>query len=116
MTRDTLRCADGVWDAVCMGATLEPFDTPDIPSVLGEIRSVQKAQGRLAAISLSREGRERLWSLRCCKWLHRRLPRYVTCRPIYLERLVRKARCRIEKTREVTTGGPFPMKTVIARR
>ena len=106
---------DDKFDAVYMAATLELFDTPDIPIVLAEIKSVLKPGGRLGITSMTKEGHEDLVVFRCYEWMHRTFPRYASCRPIYVEDSVREAGFKITRTEEMAIAGVFPMKIVIAR-
>ncbi len=108
----SLPYAAASFDAVHMLSTLELFDTPDIPRVLCEVKRVLKPQGRLGLGSLSREGHERSTVLRLCEWLCQKLPRYASCRPICVERLVKEGGFSILKGREV--HGFFPMKLLVA--
>jgi len=103
------------FDAVYMAATLELFDTPEIPRVLAEIRRVLKPTGRLGVISMPKEGHEDSMVLRFYEWIHRTFPGYASCRPIYLEDSVKDAGFNIIQTEEVTLGGVFPMKIVVAK-
>ena len=106
---------DNKFDAVYMAATLELFDTPDIPRVLAEVKRVLKPEGRLGLVSMPKEGHENSIVLRCYEWVHRAFPRYASCRPIYVEDSVREAGFRITRTEEMVIAGVFPMKIVIAQ-
>ena len=106
--------ADGVFDAVFMSFTLELFDTPDIPIVLGEIKRVLKPNGRLGAVSLSREEGAPLM-LRLYEWLHQRLPQYIDCRPIYVERALRSAGFQVTHAEKERLWG-LPAKIAIGVR
>lgn len=106
---------DNQFDAVYIAATLELFDTPDIPRVLTEIKRVLKPGGRLGVISMPREGHEDSRVLRFYEWIHRTFPKYASCRPIYVEDSVRNAGFEIIKTDEMMIGRLFPMKIVLAK-
>ncbi len=105
---------DNTFDAVFMSATLELFDTPDIPKVLSEIKRVLKSDGRLGIISLSKEARENFWFLRFYEWLHQKFPRYASCRPIYVEPTINDAGFNILKSEEFMIMKLVPMKLVVA--
>jgi len=103
------------FDAVYMAATLELFDTPDIPKVLTEIKRVLKPTGRLGIISMPKEGHEDAGILRFYEWIHRTFPKYASCRPIYVEDSIRDAGFKITKTDEMMLAKLFPMKIVVAK-
>ncbi len=107
-------CQDNLFDAVFMSATLELFDTPDIPKVLSEIKRVLKPGGRLGVASLSKEARENFWFLRLYEWLHQKFPKYASCRPIYVELTINDAGFNVLKSEEFMIMDLVPMKLVVA--
>ena len=106
---------DNMFDAVYMTATLELFDPPDIPGVLGEIRRVLKPGGRLVVASLSKDGRENFWFVSFYEWLHRKFPRYASCRPIYVEQAIKDTGFDIARSEEFMIMKLVPMRLVLAR-
>ncbi len=106
---------DSRFDAVYMAATLELFDTPDIPVVLREAARVLTPGGRLGLLSMPREGHEDSTVLRLYEWAHRTFPRYASCRPIYVEDSVLAAGYKIVIAEEMRLGRLFPMKIIVAR-
>lgn len=105
---------DDKLDAVYMAATLELFDTPNIPRVLHEIKRVLKPTGRLVVVSLSKEGRENSRFLRLYEWLHQRFSKYASCRPIYVEQSLRESGYEVLYAEELAFLELFPMKIVLA--
>ncbi|MFQ5821450.1 MAG: class I SAM-dependent methyltransferase [Candidatus Heimdallarchaeota archaeon] len=81
---------DNKFDAVFMSFTLELFDTPEILKVLAEITRVLKPNGRLGVVSMSKEDSDSLL-LRLYEWVHKKIPNYVDCRPIYVEESIKEA-------------------------
>ena len=110
----TIPYEDNMFDAVYMAATLELFDTPDIPRVLGEIKRVLKPGGRFGVASLSKEGKESFWFTRFYEWMHRKFPKYASCRPLYVERTIKDAGFEVVKREEFMIMKLVPMKLVIA--
>ena len=103
--------ADEEFDAAFMSFTLELFDTPEIPIVLGEIKRVLKPDGRLGVVSLSREDRTSLM-LRLYEWMHQRMPQYIDCRPIYVEQALKKAGFHVVHSEKEKLWG-LPAKIVV---
>ncbi len=106
---------DSKFDAVYMASTLELFDTPDIPRVLTEIKRVLKSSGRLGVASLTKEGWEGSLFVRFYEWLHQKIPKYASCRPIYVGESVENAGYQIIKTEEFALFKMVPLKIVVAR-
>lgn len=104
----------GFFDAVFMSFTLELFPEPEIPTVLGECFRVLKERGRLCLASMY-DSRERGPMMRLYLWLHRRLPRFVDCRPIRASQYVAEAGFRVEATELLSICG-LPVEVVLGRK
>lgn len=120
--RVELHCGDAValpyqaniFDAVFMSFTLELFDTPEIPPVLHEVNRVLRVGGRLGVASMSKEnGRSLL--LRLYEWAHNRWPKYLDCRPIYVEHWLRDAGYVITRKKKLRLLG-LPIEIVVAMK
>ena len=103
---------DHTFDTVFMSFTLELFDTPEIPKVLEEIKRVLKPEGRLGVASMSKENGQSIL-LRLYEWVHRKWPKCVDCRPIYLEQSLRDAGYEVRSKEKVKLFG-LPGEIVIA--
>lgn len=91
---------DSTFDSVFMSFTLELFDTPEIPKVLEEVKRVLKPTGRLGVVSMSKEnGGSTL--VRLYEWFHKKWPKYIDCRPIYVERSLIDAGYKIQSKQKV---------------
>jgi ubiquinone/menaquinone biosynthesis C-methylase UbiE len=104
LERTRLRCgdaaalpdADGGMDAVYMSFTLELFDTPDIPKVLGECKRVLRPGGRIVVVGMSKDAtHDPLISV--FEWTHRHFPNFLDCRPIYVRAALERAGFTIRK-------------------
>lgn len=103
---------NNVFDAVFIGFTLELFDTPEIPIVLSEIKRVLKSNGKVSLVSMSKEGRQSLL-LSLYGWVHMKWPKYIDCRPIYLEQSLREAGFKIRNAEKVRLFS-LPCEIVVA--
>lgn len=104
--------SDNAFDAIFMSFTLELFDSPEIPKVLEEVKRVLKPTGRLAIASMSRESGKSA-PLRLYEWAHKKWPRYVDCRPIYLEESLINAGYRI-RSKAMTRMVGLPIEIIVA--
>ncbi|MFQ5837856.1 MAG: class I SAM-dependent methyltransferase [Thermoplasmata archaeon] len=103
---------DSAFNAVFMSFTLELFDTPEIPIVLSQIKRVLKPEGRFGVASISREDGGSML-LRLYEWIHKKWPKYVDCRPIYVEQSLRNAEYDIRVKEKVRLFG-LPGEIVVA--
>lgn len=87
----------GVVDAVFMSFTLELFDTPAIPVVLGECRRVLRPGGRLCVVGLSKDGPQGM-AIEAFQWTHKHFPNLLDCRPIYVARACADAGFEVRRT------------------
>ena len=109
----SLPYGDNVFDAVFMSYTLELFDTPEVSKVLKEVKRVLKQKGRLGVVSISRENGESK-ALRLYEWVHQKWPKYVDCRPIYLEQSLRDAGYEVRRKEKLKLLRLLPLEIVVA--
>jgi demethylmenaquinone methyltransferase/2-methoxy-6-polyprenyl-1,4-benzoquinol methylase len=95
-----------------MAFTLELFDTPEIPQVLQETMRVLQPRGRIAIVSLSKEG-EATTMMSLYEWAHRKWPRYADCRPICVGRSVTGCGYVIAIRGKASMAG-LPVETILA--
>jgi ubiquinone/menaquinone biosynthesis C-methylase UbiE len=102
------------FDAVFMSFVLELFDTPEIAKVLSECRKVLRKGGRICVVSLSRSGRIKPMR-RLYEWGHRKFPRLLDCRPIFLRTSIEDARFRVLDVSATSIAG-IPVEIVLASK
>ena len=104
LDRARIRCGDatrlpyaaGSVDGVFMSFTLELFDTPEIPKVLGECKRVLRPGGRIVVVGMSKEGpKDPLVNV--FEWTHKHFPKFLDCRPIYVRRALKGAGFSVRK-------------------
>ena len=105
-------CQEGVFDGVYTSFTLELFDSPLIPAVLGEIRRILKPGGRLVIVSLSKDNPLGLMG-RIYESFHNHFPKWADCRPIPVKFLVKDAGFTIQDSRNYKMWG-LPVGMVLA--
>jgi demethylmenaquinone methyltransferase/2-methoxy-6-polyprenyl-1,4-benzoquinol methylase len=94
--------------------TLELFDTPAMPLVLGECRRVLRSSGRLCVVALASQGGSRPM-LSLYSWAHARFPAWIDCRPILPANLLQDNGFHIQELIQASTWG-LPVQVVLASR
>ena len=102
----------GAFDAVFTSFTLELFDSPALPTVLGECRRVLGVDGRLGVVALSK--RDAGLATRAYERVHERFPRHADCRPIFARELLDRSGFDVE-TAETWPLWGLAAEVVVAR-
>jgi len=101
------------FDAIFMSFTLELFDTPEIPTVLGECQRVLRSSGRLCVVGMSKKGASVLMRLYECA--HRKFPRYLDCRPIFIQESLEGVGFQIIEATKISMWS-LPIEIVLAKK
>jgi demethylmenaquinone methyltransferase/2-methoxy-6-polyprenyl-1,4-benzoquinol methylase len=104
--------AGEAFDALFLSFTLELFDDPEIPVLLGECRRVLKSSGRLGVVSLAKQN-----TLAChlYEWGHAHWPFLLDCRPVLAQIYLKAAGFQILNSRLRTMWG-LPVEITLASR
>ena len=99
-------------DQLGQEATPEEF-VANLVSICREVKRVLREKGRLGVISMSK-GNGESRALRLYEWVHQKWPKYVDCRPIYLEQSLRDAGYEIREKEKLKLLRLLPLEIVVA--
>jgi ubiquinone/menaquinone biosynthesis C-methylase UbiE len=120
--RVKLECGDAVklpfeanlFDAIFMSFTLELFDTPEISAVLNDCKRVLRTGGRICIVAMSKKGKANVM-IKLYEWLHKKFPKYVDCRPIFVQKTLEDTDFQILDITEMSMWG-LPIEIIAAKK
>ena len=101
-------------DGVFMSFTLELFDNPEIPRVLGECQRILKPGGRLSVVSMTKTNPPGL-PVRIYEWFHEHMLDYADCRPIFARQAMEESGFEIEDVSLSSMWG-LPVEIVLGKK
>lgn len=102
------------FNAIFMSFTLELFDTPEIAHVLQGCQQVLRPGGRICVVAMSKKSNAN-WATRLYEWSHRQLPKYIDCRPIFVQQSLAENGFQLAEAIEMSMWG-LPVAVVLAKK
>lgn len=103
---------EGEFDGVFMSFTLELFDSPEIPLILGQCYAALRSGGRLSLVSLVKKPGT---IVKIYEWFHKQMPVAVDCRPIYAQSDLATAGFTIKDVSGLSMWG-LPVEIILAEK
>lgn len=100
------------FNAIFISFTLELFDTPDIPVFLQNCKKILHPDGRICVVSLSKKNNP---MVKLYELVHNLFPKYLDCRPIYVQQSMIDAGFTITEVKELSMWG-LPVDVVLANK